>query len=143
MAILLGLASALAYGSSDFAAGIAGRRFAAGPVTGVTQAIGVLTALVAVILFPGTGARLTPLEWGGLSGVGSGVGTLSLYRGLSIARMSVVATLSAVLTAVIPVVVGIGLGNRLGIGAGIGILLAIPAIAMVSWQPRARDRRAA
>jgi drug/metabolite transporter (DMT)-like permease len=143
MSILLSALSALAYGTSDFAAGLASRRFAAGPVTGVAQALGVITTAAAVILFPGSGPTSAAIAWGALSGIGSAVGTLSLYHGLSIARMSVVATLSAVLTAVIPVIVGITLGNYLRITAATGVVIAIPAIAMVSWQPHARDRHAA
>lgn len=143
MAILLSVLSALAYGSSDFGAGLASRRFAAGPVTGVAQALRVITTAGAVILFPGSGPKSVALEWGALSGLGSAIGTLSLYHGLSVARMSVVATLSAVLTAVVPVIVGIALGNQLGVGAGTGVVIAIPAIAMVSWQPHVTDRRTA
>jgi drug/metabolite transporter (DMT)-like permease len=135
MGILFGLMSALAYGTADFAAGLASRAYDARPVTGVAQALGVLTAAAAVLLFPGTGAKPSALEWGALSGVGSALGTLALYRGLAVARMSVVATLSAVLTAVIPVLVGIALGNRLRAGVVIGIVIAVPAIALVSWQP--------
>lgn len=143
MAVLLGLMAALAYGTSDFAAGLASRGAAAGLVTGVAQTLGVLTTAAAVLLFPGVGPRATVLEWGALSGVGSALGTLSLYHGLSVARMSVVATLSAVLTAVIPVLVGVALGNHLSIEAAAGTTLAIPAIALVSWQTRPRDRHAA
>lgn len=139
MAILLSLFAALAYGTSDFGAGLASRRFAAGPVTGVAQALGVITTVAAVILFPGSGPKPAALEWGALSGVGSAIGTLSLYHGLSVARMTVVATLSAVLTAVVPVIVGIALGNQLHLGAGLGVIIAIPAIAMVSWQPNPPD----
>lgn len=135
MAVVLALLSAFAYGTSDFAAGLASRRFSAGPVTTVAQALGVLTTVVAVVLFPGSGPKAAALEWGALSGVGSAVGTLSLYHGLSVARMSVVATLSAVLTAVIPVIVGIALGNHLHVFAAAGVVIAIPAIAFVSWQP--------
>jgi len=98
--------------------------------------VALLTAAVAVLLFGGVGPRAGALEWGAVSGLGSGLGTLALYRGLSAARMSVVATLSAVLTAVIPVIVGVALGNHLTTANAAGIVIAIPAIALVSWQPR-------
>ena len=143
MAIVLGLLTALAYGTSDFAAGVAGRGFNAGTVTGVAQALGLVTAAAAVVLFPGIGPRATALEWGAVSGVGSALGTLSLYHGLSVARMSVVATLSAVLTAVIPALVGLVLGNHLTIETGAGIVIAIPAIGLVSWEPQGQDVGAA
>jgi drug/metabolite transporter (DMT)-like permease len=57
--------------------------------------------------------------------------------------MSVVATLAAVLTAVVPVIVGIALGDHLSAHAGTGVILALPAIAFVSWQRHAADPRSA
>jgi drug/metabolite transporter (DMT)-like permease len=135
VAILLALLSATAYGTSDFVAGLASRRSSAGQVAVATQTVGLAMALIAVALFPGGGPGARALGWGALSGVGSAIGTLALYHGLAVGRMTVVATLSAVLTAVIPVIVGLALGNHLGPLAAAGIVLAIPAIALVSWQP--------
>jgi uncharacterized membrane protein len=137
MAVALALLSAAAYGASDFIAGLASRRVPAGHVAAATQTLGLVAAGVGVLLFPGAGPAPSALEWGALSGVGSGVGTLALYRGLAIGRMTVVATLSAVLTAVLPVLVGVGLGNRLSALATAGVVIAIPAIVLVSWQPAA------
>lgn len=134
MGILLALASALCYGTGDFTAGLASRRLNASVVTGGAQTLGLLSALVAVALFSGVGPKGSALAWGALSGVGSAIGTLSLYHGLAVARMTVVATLSGVLTAVIPVIVGVALGNHLGIASGVGIAIALPAILLVSWQ---------
>jgi drug/metabolite transporter (DMT)-like permease len=139
MGILFALMSALTYGTADFAAGLASRAYDARPVTGFAQALGMLTAAAAVLLFPGAGPKPSPLEWGALSGVGSALGTLALYRGLALARMSVVATLSGVLTAVIPVLVGIALGNHLRFAVVVGIVIAVPAIALVSWHPGGDD----
>ncbi|MGI8716010.1 MAG: EamA family transporter [Solirubrobacteraceae bacterium] len=137
MAVVLALMAALAYGSSDFAAGLASRRFAAGPVTGAVEALTLLTAAAAVILFPGAGPSASVLGWGAVSGLGTALGTLSLYHGFSVARMSVVATLSAVLTAVIPVIVGVALGNHLTVAAEAGIAIAVPGIGLMCWQPQA------
>ncbi len=143
IAIVLGLLAAGAYGTSDFAAGLASRQFASGPVTGAVQTLTLLTAAAAVVLFPGAGPSTSVLAWGAVSGLGTALGTLSLYHGLSVARMSVVATLSAVLTAVIPVIVGVALGNHLTLEAEAGIAIAIPAIGLISWQPEAEARSAA
>jgi drug/metabolite transporter (DMT)-like permease len=143
MGIALGLLAAVAYGASDFAAGLASRWLAAGPVSTVTTLIGVLTAFVGVLLFSGVGPRASALEWGALSGVGNAFGTLALYQGLSVSRMTAVATPSAVLTAVIPVIVGLALGNQLSVPTALGIAIAVPAIALVSWHPEPGDRRAA
>jgi drug/metabolite transporter (DMT)-like permease len=133
--ILLGLLSAVAYGSSDFAAGLGSRRLAFGPVTAIVQGFGVAAAGIAVLLFPGTGPAAGPLLWGTVSGIGSGLGSLALYRGLTLGAMSVTATCSAVLTAVLPAIIGLALGESLSLPAAIGIGIAIPAVALVSWQP--------
>ena len=143
MAIIFALLSALSYGTSDFLAGLASRRFASELITFAAQALGVITAAVAIILFPGSGPTESALAWGAVSGIGSGLGVLALYHGLAVARMAVVATLSAVLTAVVPVIVGVALGNRLGVVAVAGILIAVPAIGLISWQPGEEDARAA
>ena len=135
MAILLALIAALGYGSSDFCAGVLSRRYAAEPVSGLLILVEVLTTVLGVVLFPGHGPRPGALEWGAVSGLGGGVGTLALYRGLAAGDMAVTATLSAVIAAVVPALVGIALGNRLTSPAAVGIVVALPAIALVSWAP--------
>jgi drug/metabolite transporter (DMT)-like permease len=142
MAIVFALLSALTYGTADFVAGVASRRSSAAVIAAVGQALGLATALAALLLFPGRGATASALEWGALSGVGSALGTFTLYRGFAVARMSVVATVSAVLTAVLPVAAGLVLGNRLTVSTAVGIIVAVPAIALVSWQdgPAIGDR---
>lgn len=134
MAAGLALLAALSFGTSDFAAGLASRRFSSGSVTGVAQAVGLLVAAAAVVLVPGSGPGATALGWGAVSGLGSALGLLSLFHGLAVARFSVVATLSAVLVAVIPALVGLASGNQLSTGGFVGIAIAVPAIGLVSWQ---------
>jgi drug/metabolite transporter (DMT)-like permease len=143
VAIVLALGAALAYGVTDFNAGIASRRVSAGPVTAVLQALGLVTAGVGVLILPGIGPREAALEFGALSGLGSTIGSLSLYHGMTKGRMAIVATLSAVLTAVLPVLFGLILGQPLTFLAAIGIVISIPAIALVSWQPGPTDRAGA
>jgi drug/metabolite transporter (DMT)-like permease len=143
MAALLALAAALAYGTSDFAAGLASRRYSAGPVTGGVQVLTLMTAAGAVLLLGPSSPSAATLAWGTLSGLGTAVGTLSLYQGLAVARVSVVATLSAVLAAVVPVIVGVALGDHLSLAAQVGLALALPAIALMSWQADVDTRRAA
>ncbi len=135
MAILLALIAALGYGSSDFCAGVLSRRYAPEPVSGMIIFVEVLTTVLGVVLFPGHGPRPGALEWGAVSGLGGGVGTLALYRGLAAGDMATTATLSAVIAAVVPALVGIALGNRLSTPAAVGIAVALPAIALVSWAP--------
>jgi drug/metabolite transporter (DMT)-like permease len=133
--VLLALLSALCYGSSDFTAGVGGRRGDPSAVTAIAQPFGLIAAAVAVIALSARSPAPHALWWGALSGVGSGMGTISLYRGLAVARMSVVAPLSAVLSAALPALAGFLLGEHLTALAWVGIAIAMPAIALVSLQP--------
>jgi drug/metabolite transporter (DMT)-like permease len=105
-------------------------------VTAAAQLIGLATAAVAVLLFPGRGPAAVPVLWGALSGVGSAVGVLALYQGLAVGSMSVVAPLCGVVTCVIPAVIGIILGDQLTALELAGIILAVPAVGLVSRPPR-------
>lgn len=131
-AVVFALLAALAYGTGDFAAGFASRRLSAGPVTVFTQTIGLVGAGIAVVLVPGVGPSAAALWWGAASGMGAALGVLTLYRGLSVASMSVVAPVCAVLTAVLPVAAGLAGGEHLSVLAVAAIGIAVVAIALVS-----------
>jgi len=129
---VLGLAAALAYGVSDFVAGLLSRRRSFVFIAIVAHTAGCTLLAVTLVLTgppaPTTGALL----WGAASGVGSALGTLALYRGLGKGRMGVVAPLSALCAAVLPVVVGVLTGERPSPLAWVGVALAFPAIWLVS-----------
>lgn len=134
MAIVLALCSALAYGLSDFVGGILSRRTSAWSVAVVGQtSSAVCTALLA--LFIAGSPDAADFRWAVLAGVGSGVGTGFLYRGLSSGRMGVVAPVSAVGAAVVPVLAGTVTGERPSILVWLGILAAMPGIWLVSSTP--------
>lgn len=135
MAVALALLSALAYGTSDFCAGLVSRRWSAGAAAGMTVLTEVAFAAVSVVVLPGHGPTVRAVVWGVASGLGGGTGTIALYRGFAEGSMTIVATLSGVLAAVVPVIVGLVLGNHLSPGAAVGIVIAVPAIALVSWTP--------
>jgi uncharacterized membrane protein len=73
MGVVLALLSALCYGSSDFIAGVGGRRSDPTTVTVIAQPFGLVAAAVAVISLSGRSPTQHALWWGALSGVGSGV----------------------------------------------------------------------
>src|SRR6202035_829329 len=81
--------------------------------------------------------------WGLVSGLGGGVGTLVLYRGLARGQMSVVGPVSAVGAAVVPVAVGLALGERPSLLTAAGVLVALPAIVLVAASGSVRGRLAA
>lgn len=130
-AVLLALAAALAYGASDFIGGRASTRAHFAAVTSVGAGSALVVALVAA---PLVGGDLSPgpIAWGALSGLGSGIGTLCLYRGLARARVSVVAPTSGVLAAALPALIAVILGERPAPIAVVGLLLALPAVWFIS-----------
>ncbi|MBD8606919.1 DMT family transporter [Aeromicrobium sp. CFBP 8757] len=131
MAIVLSLVSALAYGVSDFLGGIFSKRAPAWQIAVVGQTSSGVVSLVAALVVGGSPTG-HDLAFGALAGLGAGFGVAFLYRGLSTARMGVVAPISAIGTALIPVVVGVATGDRPSTTVVIGIVLAFPAIALIS-----------
>lgn len=133
MGALLALASAALYGIADFTGGLLSRRadFAAVALTG--QAGGLVLTLAAAPLLPAPSPTAADLAWGALSGVGTGLGMVFLYRGLSRGAMSVVVPVSAVGGVALPVLVGVTfLGDRPSGLSWLGIAVAVPALWLVS-----------
>jgi len=129
--VVLALAAALAYGLSDFLGGVLSRRASSWSVALVAQAVGAVGLALAAWRIPADPSG-TALLWGAASGIGSGLGTAFLYRGLAAGAMNVVAPLSALGAALVPVVVGVSLGERPAVTAWVGVACAFPAIGLVS-----------
>ncbi len=131
MAVLLALIAALAYGISDFVAGLMARRASVFLVTLIAQSAS--TVVVGAAL-PFTGGLVdgASLMWGGVAGLGGAGGALFLYRGLARGSMSIVGPVSAVVTAAGSAVVGVALGERPGALTAGGVVLACIAVALVS-----------
>lgn len=100
-----------------------------------TQWIGLLVALAIAVLRgePVPGAR--DLVWSVVAGLCGVIGVSSLYRGLAVGRMGVVAPTTGILAALIPVTVGFateGIPSWLTVA---GIALALVAVALVTRAP--------
>jgi drug/metabolite transporter (DMT)-like permease len=130
-AILLALGSALGYGASDFLAGWLSRKSDYARV-GLLSQVSAATGTVLVAALVGGPASTPSLAWGVFAGLGGGIGTLALYRGLGRGRMNVVAPLSGVLAAGLPALVGFALGERPSAWAMVGLVLALPAVWLTS-----------
>jgi drug/metabolite transporter (DMT)-like permease len=100
MGILLGLLTALTWGSSDFLGRFAARRF--GPLRTAlymqVTGLALLTIFLRWIggwghLFDGSGWQ--PWAWGAFAGVVNGISTLALYRSFEVGKLAVVAPISA------------------------------------------------
>jgi drug/metabolite transporter (DMT)-like permease len=130
---LLGLASALCYGAADVAGGLLSRRagFAAIALTG--QVGGLVLTLALAPAIPASGVAPRDIAWGALSGAGTGLGMMYLYRGLSRGDMSVVVPVSAVGSVALPVLAGVVLlGDRPTALTWLGVVTAVPALWFVS-----------
>lgn len=134
MGVVLALGAAVAYGLSDFIGGLASRRTTPWPVALLAGLGGLVGAVVLALVVTGD-PTAADLWWGAAAGLGSGAGSVFLYRGLATARMGVVAPVSAVGAAVVPVVVALGTGERPSMLVVIGILAALPGIWLVARVP--------
>ncbi|PJE97434.1 multidrug DMT transporter permease [Streptomyces carminius] len=133
MGALLALASAVCYGVVDFAGGLLSRRIHFAVVTFLGQVGGLFLALPLALLVPAERVGTADLLWGALSGVGSGGAMHFLNRGLSRGAMSVVVPVSAVTGVALSVLCGVCfLGDRPTVPAWSGIVLAVPALWLVS-----------
>jgi drug/metabolite transporter (DMT)-like permease len=132
LAVVLALASAIGYGGSDFAAGLASR---SAPVIQITLLASAVSALIVVAALPfaaSPGPSATALAWGFAAGLGGTLGAFALYLGFRHAAFSVAAPLSAVAAAGFSVLAGLLYGERPTTLALTGIVLALPAIVAVS-----------
>ncbi|MFE5293940.1 EamA family transporter [Isoptericola sp. NPDC056618] len=130
---LLALASALLYGVSDVVGGIVSRRMPFVRVALWGQVGGLVVTGVVAPFAGGAGPTSADLLWGGLSGVGTGVAMVALFRGMSRGAMSLVVPVSAVGGLALPVVVAaLALGERPAPWTWTGVLLALPALWLVA-----------
>ena len=132
LAIVLALASAIGYGASDFAAGLASRSAPVIQITLLASAISGLFVAAALPFAASPGPTTTALAWGFVAGIGGTLGAFALYLGFRHAAFSVAGPLSAVASAGFSVLAGLLFGERPTPLALTGIVLALPAIVGVS-----------
>lgn len=141
-AIALALGASLAWGLGDFLGGIKSRVLPVLTVLAISQLAGFAGVLVWLSVagegFPGWRS----LAWAAAAGAGGCVGLASLYRGLAIGAMGIVAPVSAV-SAAIPFVVGVASGERPSALQLVGILVALAGVALASREPTAEGGRRA
>jgi drug/metabolite transporter (DMT)-like permease len=140
LAIVLALASAIGYGNSDFAAGLASRSASVIQVTLLASAASVVVVAVTLPFAAGHAPTAAALAWGAVAGLGGTVGAFALYLGFRHAAFSVAGPLSAVGAAGFSVLAGLLLGERPSALAMAGIILALPAIVGVSASAASADQ---
>lgn len=131
VAIVFALASAIAYGVSDYGGGRLSRRVSPMAIAFVADA-GLLVTLTAVVPLVETEAPTAgALVWSAVAGACVAVGTLGLYEALSRGNMTVVAPITGVVATIVPVVTGLALGERPAVPAFVGIVVAVVAVALI------------
>ena len=134
MTVLLSLLAAVSYGLSDFNGGWFAKRGGPWAVSLMAQLSATVVVLLVALVDGGDPTR-ADLLWALLAGIGNGFGTAFLYRGLASGRMGVVAPVSGVGAVLVPVAVGVLTGERPGALVWTGVVLALPAIWLVSREP--------
>ena len=132
LAVVLALASAIGYGGSDFAAGLASRSAPVIQITLLASAVSAVFVAAALPFAASPGPSAAALAWGFGAGIGGTLGAFALYLGFRHAAFSVAAPLSAVASAGFSVLAGLLYGERPTALALTGIVLALPAIVAVS-----------
>jgi drug/metabolite transporter (DMT)-like permease len=139
-AVLLALAASASWGVSDFLGGLTSRRLSLAAVMGITTPLGLVAIGIAVAVRWQPPPTISFLLWGALTGVLGAIGISSLYHGLTVGRMGVVAPISAT-APLIPVTVGLARGERPGGVQAAGIGFAIVGMVLTSRERDEGSRR--
>ncbi len=138
--VVVGVASALVFGSADFLGGMAAQRIAAIRVTAVSGATGFVVLLVLLPVGGGEWSASAVLL-GALSGVTGAAAIALLYACLAIGPMSILSPLTAVVSAIVPLTAGLLRGESLSAIGYLAIGIALMAVVLVGFVPSPDARR--
>jgi drug/metabolite transporter (DMT)-like permease len=130
LAVLLALASSVAWGAADFGGGLISRRLPTIAVTVVSQSAGFVALLVALGVHGGS-VDGRSLELGLAAGVAGGAGLAAFYRALALGTMSIVSPVVAC-GAVVPFTISLATGERPSAVAVAGALVALAGAVLAS-----------
>ena len=133
-AAVLGLLSALVYGSADFVGGLAARAIGALRTTAL-GAVGGLVLLLLALPFVGGVWSAAAFGWGAASGAVGAAAVALLYACLAIGPMSILSPLTALVSAVVPMVWGLSGGDRFAPIGYVALGLALVAVVLVGFVP--------
>lgn len=135
MGALLALGSALSFGISDFAGGLAARRASALTVTLLGQLAGLAVLLPAAVLVSGT-ASPRALLLGAGAGLFGSLGLVLYLRCMAIGPMGLISPTAALVGAGVPVAWGVALaGEVLRPRAVVGVVAGLVAVVLVAYRP--------
>ena len=132
--VVIGIGSALIFGSADFLGGLASKRMSSILATAIAAVTGLVVLLLALPLLGGQWS-IEAVLLGALSGVSGAIAIGLLYACLAIGPMSILSPLTAVVSAIVPLSVGLAAGERLGTIGYVALGLALVAIVLVGFVP--------
>lgn len=132
MFLFFAIVSALFYGLGDFSGGYAASKSKVFSVLVVSQAFGLVTAAIALMVMCSGLPGRADLVWGLIGGLAGAFGIVMLYRGIARGVVAIVSPVAALLSSVLPLGVGLFLGEQPGMLALVGIGLCVPAIILLS-----------
>jgi drug/metabolite transporter (DMT)-like permease len=139
LVVLIGMASALVFGSADFLGGLASKRISSLRVTAIAAVVGLGALLLAYPLVGGAWSW-SAVGFGALSGLCGALAISLLYACLAIGPMSILSPLTAVVSAIVPAAIGIFVDDEhFGPLGYVAIVLALVAVVLVGF---VRDARA-
>ncbi len=139
LVVLIGMSSALVFGSADFLGGLASKRVSSLRVTAVAAVVGLVLLLALYPIFGGAWS-VSAVLFGGLSGVSGALAISLLYACLAMGPMSILSPTAAVVSAIVPAAFGIFVRHeRFGALGYVAIGLALVAVILVGF---VRDERA-
>jgi drug/metabolite transporter (DMT)-like permease len=133
VALGLALGASIAWGGSDFLAGLVARRLPVLTLLVLSQGAGLLLLLVLLALAGEPAPPPQAVAVAAVAGVCEMVGFAAFYRSLAIGPMSVVAPVAS-LAAVVPVAFGVAGGERPAPLVAIGLALAVGCGALVALE---------
>jgi drug/metabolite transporter (DMT)-like permease len=132
---VLGLLTAITYGSADFFAAIASRKVRVVVVTAVASLSGLMVLLLLLPLLGGIFSEQA-IFWGLMGGFSSVVALLALYASLALGPISIISPLGALVSAIVPAAIGVALlGESFSMLGWVAIALALVAVVLVGFVP--------
>jgi len=133
--LALGLASAIVWGTGDFAGGIATRTARPFQVVALVSLVGFIALLMVSVLGGAALPAASDWAWAIGAGVAGAIGVTALYRGLAMGAAAIVAPTVAVVGAAVPVAVGVFLQGLPSLGQAAGFACGSLGIWLVSATP--------
>ena len=142
LALALALGASVAWGGSDFVAGLASRRM---PLLAVLVGSQVAGLVLLLALLAATGEAPPPggaVLAAAIAGVAELAGFAALYKGLAVGPMSIVAPISSA-AALVPITAAVVTGERPATAAAVGMGLVLMGAALACTEPESGASRRA